>query len=668
MSSTVLRPGLELGPYPERQTPHRGKLERNIIAAAHAITRRGRPQPANYSRIIKSINRRGAALSRLNGAQMQEHTRELRHRLMKAGLSSDSLLMDAFALVRETAGRTLQMRHFDVQLTGGWVMLHGMIAEMETGEGKTLTATLPACAAALAGIPVHVITVNDYLVTRDAGWMAPVYQALGLSVGTITEGMDAAARRTAYRCDVTYCTNKQLAFDYLKDRLVLGNDRGGLRLSLERLYSEQPRSERLLLPGLCFAIVDEADSVLIDEARTPLIISAPRDTSGQQEVYEQALELADALHPDVDFTLDMRERRVELTVDGKARLAALAREKQGVWEGSRIREELVGKALSARHLFHRDEHYLQRDDTVQIIDSFTGRVMPDRSWEHGLHQMIEVKEGCPVSEQNETLARISYQRFFRRYLRLAGMTGTCREVAQELWSIYRLRIVSMPTNRPLQRKRRPDRLFNTSDGKWQAILETIRELHAQGRPVLVGTRSVASSEWLSRLLRDAGLVHQVLNARKHEQEAGIIRHAGNRGAITVATNMAGRGTDIRLGEGVAELGGLHVIISERHEAGRIDRQLSGRCARQGDPGSQQAILSLEDELYTRYCPTGLARLLTARRQVSGVSAVPGPAWFWRLVTRISQRAAEREDARIRRNLMKLDESLGDILAFSGRPE
>jgi len=665
MSSTVLRPGLELGPYPERETPHRSKLERAIITAAHALTRRSRPRPAKYSRVIRAINRREAVFAGLAWAQMQERTGELRHRLRQAGLSSDRLLIDSFALVRETAHRTLQMRHFDVQLAGGWAMLHGRIAEMETGEGKTLTATLPACTAALAGIPVHIITVNDYLVTRDAQWMAPVYQALGLSVGTITEGMDADARRAAYRCDVTYCTNKQVAFDYLKDRLVLGSDRGGLRLSLERLYSKQPRSDRLLLPGLCFGIVDEADSVLIDEARTPLIISAPRDTTAQQAVYERALELADALRPAVDFKLDIRERRIELTDEGKARLAALAEGRQGVWEGSRIREELVGKALSARHLFHRDEHYLRSDDGVQIIDSFTGRVMPDRSWEHGLHQMIEVKEGCPVSEQSETLARISYQRFFRRYLRLAGMTGTCREVAHELWSVYRLRIVSVPTNRKMRRRQRPDRLYATADGKWQAIVESIRELHAQGRPVLVGTRSVASSEVLSRMLEDAGLAHQVLNARQHELEAEIIRQAGQHGVITVATNMAGRGTDIRLGEGVAGLGGLHVIISERHEAGRIDRQLSGRCARQGDPGSQQAILSLEDELYSRYCPPGLARLLPGWRRKTGAL---GPAWLWRSMTRLSQRIAEREDARIRRGLMKLDESLGDILAFSGRPE
>jgi preprotein translocase subunit SecA len=665
MSSTVLHPGLELGLYPERETPHRSKLERAISACAHTITRRGRPRRAKYQNIIRAINRHGAAIAGLSDGQLHERTCELRHRLRQAGLSSDRLLIEVFALVREAAHRTLQMRHFDVQLTGGWVMLHGMIAEMETGEGKTLTATLPACAAALAGIPVHVITVNDYLVTRDADWMQPVYHSLGLSVGTITEGMDTEARRAAYRCNVTYCTNKQVAFDYLKDRIVLGNDRGGLRLSLESLYSEQPRSERLLLPGLCFGIVDEADSVLIDEARTPLIISAPRDTTGQQEVYEQALALADVLRPDIDFELDVRDRRVKLSTNGKSRLAVLAQGLQGAWGGSRIREELVVKALSARHLFHRDEHYLLCDGKVQIIDSFTGRVMPDRSWEQGLHQLIEVKEGCSLSKQNETLARISYQRFYRRYLHLAGMTGTCREVAPELWSVYRLRVVTVPTNRPLQRKRRPDRMYPTADGKWDAVVETIRELHAQGRPVLVGTRSVASSEHLSRMLEEAGLRHQVLNARKHDLEAGIIKHAGTPAAITVATNMAGRGTDIRLGKGVVDLGGLHVISSEWHEAGRIDRQLFGRCGRQGDPGSYQSISSLEDELYRRYCPPVVARLAVGRCQAA---AALTPVWLWRAVSRWSQRIAEREDARVRRELMKLDENLGNILAFSGRPE
>jgi len=661
----VLRPGPELGLYPEREDPQRNKLERALLTVADEVSRRNRPQPARYHKIIRAINGREAALAGLSDVQLRERCRELRFQLRRAGLSVDKWLIDSFALIRETAQRTLQMRHFDVQLMGGWVMLHGKIVEMETGEGKTLTATLPACTAALAGIPVHIITVNDYLVTRDAEWMQPVYQALGLSVGTITEGMDTEARRAAYRCDVTYCTNKQVAFDYLKDRIVLGNERGRLQLKLENLYSDQPRSHRLLLPGLCFGIVDEADSVLIDEARTPLIISAPRDTAGQRELYEQALQLADALQPDIDFKIDAREHRVELTATGKTRLTGLAQHLRGSLGGSRIREELVSRALSARHLFHRDEHYLLSDGKVQIIDSFTGRVMPDRSWEQGLHQLIEVKEGCNLSEQNETLARISYQRFYRRYLHLAGMTGTCREVAPELWSVYRLKVVTVPTNRPLQRKRRPDRLYVTAGSKWKAILETIRELHAQGRPVLVGTRSVASSEHLSRMLEDAGLDHQVLNARKHDLEAGIIKYAGAPAAITVATNMAGRGTDIRLGEGVAELGGLHVISSELHEAGRIDRQLFGRCGRQGDPGSYQVLLSLEDELYTRFCPPVVARLAGWRRQAV---AELGPAWLRRTVTRWSQRVAEREDARVRRGLMKLDENLGNILAFSGRPE
>jgi len=665
MSRRVMRPGLELGPYPERNDPQHSKLERALLAATHAVSLRSRPQPARYQAVIRAINKRGTVLAGLSDAQLREQTLELRYKLRQHGLSSGKWPIECFALVRESAQRILQMRHFDVQLMGGWGMLHGMIVEMQTGEGKTLTATLPACTAALAGIPVHIITVNDYLVTRDAQWMQPLYHALGLSVGTITEGMDSVARRAAYHCDVTYCTNKQIAFDYLKDRIALGNERGGLQLRLESLYSDQPRCERLLLPGLCFGIVDEADSVLIDEARTPLIISAPRDTTRQRETYEQALQLADALQPDIDFKLDMRERSVELTDNGKTRLAGLAQGLQGAWGGLRIREELVSRALSARHLFHRDEHYLLRENKVQIIDSFTGRIMSDRSWEHGLHQLIEIKEGCPLSGQNETLARISYQRFFRRYLRLAGMTGTCREVASELWSVYRLKVVTVPTNRPIQRKRRPDRLYNSAESKWKAIVETIRELHAQGRPVLVGSRSVASSEHLSRMLERESLAHKVLNARKHEFEAEIITHAGEPAAITVATNMAGRGTDIRLGVGVAEQGGLHVIISERHETGRIDRQLFGRCARQGDPGSYQAILSLEDELYTRYCPPAVGRLVRwSRRNATAL----GPAWFWGAVTRLSQRVAEREDARTRRELMKWDESLGNILAFSGRPE
>jgi len=408
--------------------------------------------------------------------------------------------------------------------------------------------------------------------------------------------MTPEERRAAYACDITYCTNKQLVFDYLKDRLMLGQESRSLHLQVEGLHAEFPRTRRLLLRGLCFVIVDEADSVLVDEARTPLIISNVSDSSQEKQLYGEAVAMARQLASGLDFAIRPREREVDLTERGKRRAAELAEPYGGVWIGPRRREELVRRALSALYLFQRDKQYIVRGDKVQIVDEYTGRVMADRSWERGLHQMIEAKEGCPITGQQETLARISYQRYFRRYLRIAGMTGTAREVARELWAVYRLPVVSIPTNRPVRRRRLPDEVYATAEAKWAAIVEKLRALHAAGRPVLVGTRSVQASERLSELLKAVGLPHQVLNARQDQEEAEVIANAGSRGRITVATNMAGRGTDIRLGPEVAALGGLHVLATERHDARRIDRQLFGRGGRQGDPGSFQVIASVEDEI------------------------------------------------------------------------
>jgi preprotein translocase subunit SecA len=514
----------------------------------------------------------------------------------------------------------------------------------------------------LAGIPVHVITVNDYLVERDAQWMRPVYDALGLSVGIIVEGMDHEARRAAYACDVTYCTNKQLVFDYLRDRLTMGEGTESLRLRLESLYTDQPRSSKLLLRGLCFAIVDEADSVLVDEARTPLIISRTPENDDQEQLYRQALRLGHELELRTDFDVRRRDREVELTEHGKDRLGVLAAALGSVWRGTRYREELVRQALTALYLFERDKQYLIRDGKVQIIDEYTGRVMPDRSWEQGLHQMIEAKEGCEITVPAVPIARISYQRFFRRYLRLAGMTGTAREIAGELRSVYGLNVVTIPTHRPLRRRRLPSRIFGSGPAKWQAVVERIRGLRAQDRPVLVGTRSVADSETLSQLLHDGGVPHQVLNARQDEHEAHVIAEAGQAGRITVATNMAGRGTDIVLGPGVASTGGLHVIATERHEAGRIDRQLFGRCARQGDPGSIEFILAVDDQLMREFYPKAFVALL-ARRRPGLIQRRLGPS-----LAALPQHAAEHRHARIRRALLKADAQLGDLLAFSGRSE
>jgi preprotein translocase subunit SecA len=661
VSSASLRPGIALGAYPERDAPREAWLERTTRAAIAPLARRRRAGPANLKQFLARVHERAPALEGMSSAALDAETAELRLRL-RASAFDDDLVARAFALVRETAGRRLGMRHFDSQLVGGFVMMRGFLAEMETGEGKTLTATLPACTAALAGVPVHIITVNDYLVGRDAEQMEPVYAALGIRVGAVSEQMpDPASRRAAYACDVTYCTNKQLAFDYLRDRLVMRDRRGRLALQLERLRDREPRAEKLLLRGLCFAIVDEADSVLVDEARTPLLISRDADAAEEQRLYERSLELARQLTADVDFRLHPRKGEVELTPGGCERLTDLGASEAGTLRGARRREELVRQALVALHLFERDVDYLVRDAKVQIIDPHTGRLMPDRSWERGLHQLIELKEGCPITCRKETLARITYQRFFRRYLHLSGMTGTAREVAGELRAVYALDVVRVPTHRPVRRRDLGQRFFETALERSQAVVRRIGELHRQGRPVLVGTRSVAASEELSRLLGAAGLPHQVLNARQDAYEARIVAGAGEPGCITVATNMAGRGTDIRLGRGVAKRGGLHLLQVERNESRRVDRQLVGRCGRQGDPGSFEAWLSLEDELVINRFPSGVPDWLRILRRLGPtVRCGCDQALMWTL-----QRAVERRHRSLRWNLLRQDERLSEVLAFTG---
>ena len=648
--------------YPERLLPHVGKLEEWAGRAIGPLARRVRAAIFRREEFVRCVAAEGHKYVRMGDAELKSAAQALRPSLIRYGFRQD-LVATAFALIREVAQRAIDQRHFDVQLLGGWVLLTGRVAEMDTGEGKTLTATLPAGTAALAGLPVHIVTVNDYLAARDAEAMGPVYAALGLTVGVVKQGMDPDARREAYACDVTYCTNKELVFDYLKDRLVVGQMPSQTHLQLERLHNPQtPR--RLLLRGLHYAIVDEADSVLVDEARTPLIIAQRGNEAMELAVYEQALRLASKLVEGEEFIVDSAERRVRLTAKGEGTLRELGESIGGLWKGRKRRESLVEQALTAQHLFHREQHYLVQEDSVRIIDEYTGRVMPDRNWERGLHQMIEVKEGCPLGQRQETLARISYQRFFRRYLRLAGMTGTAREVAGELWSVYRLGVVRIPTNRPVQRTRIPDQIHATADSKWDAVVRAVTEARERGRSVLVGTRTVAASDHLSGLLTRHGVAHRVLNARQDSEEAAIIAEAGQPGRTTVATNMAGRGTDVRLGKGVADAGGLHVIATERHDARRIDRQLFGRCGRQGDPGTFQAILSLEDELIM--AQTGPFMRWLSRSVCSvGPSA---PLWVGRVLFWWTQHRAERMHARMRVAVLKMDEHLNTALAFAGRPE
>lgn len=659
----AMRPGLVSGRYPERGEQEGGWIHRSVSALQGVMAQMDIDRWSGLCKIAQAIGRREGTLRALNQAELDTLLVDLRRQFRIQGLSSP-LCIQAFSLIREVSLRTLKLRHFDSQLMAGWVMLQGQLAEMETGEGKTLSATLAAATTALAGVPVHIITVNEYLVERDAQAMGPLYRALGLSVGYVTQNMTPEQRRSGYASDITYCTNKQVAFDYLRDRLLLGNNRGRLRLQLESVYDDANRLGQFLLRGLCFAIVDEADSVLIDEARTPLILTRSIDSTAEHTAYRQALELAKQLKKGIDFFIEPARFSVQLSLVGQQKLAGLQRSTEGLWQNARRREELVCKALHALYLLRRDCDYLVHEDTVLIIDANTGRTMPDRSWERGLHQLVEAKEGCPLTEARETLGRLTYQRFFSRYLRLGGMSGTLREVSSELWSVYGLRIQRIPLHRPCRRKELRTRVYAREKNKWRAVITTVKSMKAQERPVLIGTGSVADSELLSRELTVAGIAHRVLNARQDQAEAEIVAAAGKKGQVTVATNMAGRGTDIPLADGMAELGGLHVIATCRNSAKRIDRQLYGRCARQGDPGSFQVILSLKDELVQQNCRPVLVKFLywcTAKRCI----------FHHKLnlfIIRRAQRRIERRHREARRSMLKHYRQTDRLLAFSGNME
>ncbi|MEE4110811.1 MAG: hypothetical protein V2I24_15780 [Halieaceae bacterium] len=609
--------------------------------------------PARQRRIaafLAAVNNHTGLLPEPGSYAFAEELATLRGSLGSEGLA-DELVARAFALVRSASTAAIGLTHYDVQLQAGYAMLCGRIAELETGEGKTLTATLAAATAALAGAHVHVITVNDYLADRDMELMRPVYEALGLTVGLVIEGMTPEERRRAYQADVTYCTNKEVAFDYLRDRMTMENDSSTLRIKLARLFRTGYGDSGPALRGLQYAIVDEADSVLIDEARTPLIISERSDPATEQQRAEHALALAQQLEETRHYLFRGEHRQISFTTEGEEFLRERAGTLPGVWQSKLYREEQARNALAALYVFKRDQHYLVRNDKVEIIDENTGRVMPDRSWGDGIHQLIEVKEGCTVTGQTIPLAQMTYQRFFRRYEKLAGMTGTATEAGHELWSVYRLPVSRIPTHRPQAREYLPPRVFPDLKSKWESIVQRTGVLVAAGIPVLIGTRSVASSELASSYLAGAAIGHRVLNAAQDEYEAEIIAEAGRPGQVTVATNMAGRGVDISIEADVLQRGGLHIIMSERHDSARIDRQLFGRCARQGQPGRVEIYLSLEDDL-----------LKDAGLEVTG-RLHQGARVFDR-----AQRTMGRRHRNVRRQLMRWEEQVGNVLAFSGTLE
>ena len=524
---------------------------------------------------VDKINALEPEMAGLSDARLCAKTQEFRLRLTK-GETLDDLLPEAFAVVREASRRVLGLRHFDVQLIGGCILHRGNIAEMRTGEGKTLVATLPAYLNALEGKGVHVVTVNDYLARRDSEDMGRVYRFLGMSVGLIVHDMDFPARKAAYAADITYGTNNEFGFDYLRDNMVVSLD-------------------QMVQRPLHYAIVDEVDSILIDEARTPLIISGPGEKS--TDLYNIMADVVKNFKEKEDYTVDEKLKTVAPTEAGIAKAEKLLGVKNmyDPENGTDLSHQLM-EALKAKALMIRDRDYVVKDGEVIIVDEFTGRLMYGRRYSEGLHQAIEAKEHVKVERESQTLATITFQNYFRMYDKLAGMTGTAKTEEQEFQKIYGLSVYVVPTNKPNIRIDYPDVIYKTKKAKYRAVVKAIEELHSVGRPVLVGTTSIAQSEELSAMLKKKGIQHNVLNAKYHEKEAEIVADAGQMGAVTIATNMAGRGTDITLGEGVAELGGLHIIGTERHESRRIDNQLRGRCARQGDPGSTRFYLSLEDDL------------------------------------------------------------------------
>lgn len=573
-----------------------------------------------------------------------------------------AIVPEALSFLVETAHRTLGLRPYPVQIAGALALYQGFLVEMATGEGKSLTACLSAVLFGWTGRPCHIITVNDYLAARDPEEMKPFYDFCGVSVGCVTSLMTPVERRRNYQKAIVYTTSKELTADFLRDRLILGTLPDASRRVIRSLLMPRLReAEGLVLRGLDTAIVDEADSVLIDEAVTPLIISRPEENRPFIKACRIAYHLASHLIAGLDYQKDLKYKEITLTEKALPKIEHLLGQLPGIWQSPSRLEELITQALTAREFYHPGDEYVIQDGKVIIVDEFTGRLMPNRTWRQGIHQAIEAKEGLEPTNPSETLARISFQQFFRLFRKLSGMTGTASEAAGEFWQIYGLPIVRIPTNRPCLRQNYPDQIFAKAEEKWQAIISEILRVHSTGRPILVGTRSIQASEKLAGLLSEHGLEFRLLNAVRHEEEAGIVLVAGEMGRITIATNMAGRGTDIKLALKVAELGGLHVMATERHESGRIDRQLFGRSARQGDPGSALAFMSVEDELIQRFLPLVMRKSLAVAIERKS----PGASFLAKKAVILAQQAAQRLAFKQRKNVLKMDNWLEEALSFSG---
>ena len=600
--------------------------------------------------IVDKIEAMGPAMEKLSDEELRAKTDEFKKRLAE-GETLDDLLVEAYAVVREAATRVLGMRHYRVQLIGGVILHQGRIAEMKTGEGKTLVSTLPAYLNALEGKGVHIVTVNDYLANRDAEWMGEVHRFLGLSVGVILNSMNPDERRAAYQCDITYATNNELGFDYLRDNMAV--------------YEKQ-----LVQRELNYAIIDEVDSVLIDEARTPLIISgqsgkstalyntcdylAKRMTKGERkgEINKMTVMMGEEVEETGDFIVNEKEKHVVLTEQGVKKVEEYFHLNNLADADNLEIQHVMTLALRANYLMFRDKNYVVKDGEVLIVDEFTGRIMPGRRYSDGLHQAIEAKEGVEVKRESRTLATITLQNFFNKYNKTAGMTGTALTEEEEFREIYGLDVIEIPPNKKVIRVDHDDLVFGTHREKINAIVEEIIETHQKGQPVLVGTITIEGSEEISNRLRKEGIPHTVLNAKFHEKEAEIVAHAGERGAVTIATNMAGRGTDIKLGDGVAELGGLKIIGTERHESRRIDNQLRGRAGRQGDPGDTRFFISLEDDLMRLFGSDKMMKVFNA------LSHEDGMAIEHKMLSNAVEKAQKKIESNnfaIRKNLLEYDQ-------------
>ena len=644
------KPGLIWGHFPEKPQPTSDNRRLNGINTC--VRRLTWHRLNRYRHIAKRSQTLETSLSTLSPTAFADKLREHKCRLTAEGLSTENIVT-AFALFGHACQQRLGIRLYDSQRIAAASMLDGHLAEMATGEGKTLAIALAAASAALAGVPVHVLTANDYLVKRDAVYLKPVFTLLGLSVGAIQQAQDGNRRRRQYACDITYCTAKELVFDYLRDQPLRIRYQNELAWHVAQLTTE-PNQATPLQRGLCMAIIDEADNILLDEANVPLIIAETAENQDMHEAMRQILSVANRLAPDSDFQINGQAMTVQLTDSGRDQLEQEIHDLHQAWHNRRHREEALCLALAALHLYQRDSHYIVADNRLHLVDATTGRLAPGRVWSRGLQQYVELKECCSLSSETVTRAQISYQRFFPRYHRLCGMSGTLWEASAELIGVYGLSVLRVPLRKPDLRRHLGLRLFLNKDHLWQAVSERILELTRSGRPVLIGTDSIADSESLSAHLSRLGIAHQVLNARHDRQEAAIVAQAGQAGQVTVTTNMAGRGTDIPLSAEVAQRGGLHVISCQFNGIRRIDRQLQGRCARQGDPGSTETLLSLDAPLLRQHLPKWLLHIFEKRLRAENAKIAD---WFARALVRCCILLNESRQRSLREALLQQDRQL-----------